>query len=193
METILIEEFEKLNIQEDVKTHSRRVEALSLEIANRLIDIGYKEPINLSNLKLAARYHDVGKKDIPKKILNKPGELTNEEMHIMKQHVKLSGKYAADRGFPSPVIKIILHHHESCNGNGYPFGLLSHALSIESKILRVADIYDALTSDRPYRKAFNQNDALDIILEAHEEYDMNILRVLFEILGVRNMDTVRIA
>ncbi len=193
MEKQLIEEFEQLNIQEDVKNHSRRVEALSLKIANRLIDDGYKGAINLGDLKIAARYHDIGKKDIPKKILNKPDKLTVEEMVIMKQHVKFSGKYAADRGFPSPVIKIILHHHESCNGNGYPFGLKSDALSIESKILKVSDIYDALTSDRPYRKAFNQNDALDIILSAHEEYDIDILRVLFEILGARNVESVRSA
>lgn len=185
--------YEKLNLQEDVHSHSLRVVELSEQIANRLITLGYKEKINISSLKIAARHHDIGKKDIPNKILNKPDVLTDEEMKVMKLHVKYSGKYASERGFPRDVIKIILHHHENCLGTGYPFGLKSDQLSIESKILRAADIYDALTNDRPYRKAFSQNVALDIILEKHEEYDIDVLKALFEVLGVRNVDADLIA
>lgn len=193
MEKKLIEEFDKLPIQEDVKRHSNRVMELSLQIANKLIETGYDELINMSDLKVAAQYHDVGKKDVSKFILNKPGKLLDHEYQQMQMHVKYSGRYASDRGFSSNIIKIILHHHETCNGKGYPFGLKSDALSIETKILRVADVYDALTNDRPYREAYNQNDALDLILRDHEEYDIEILKVLFEVLGIRNIDSEQIA
>lgn len=183
----LIEEFELLPLQEDVKEHSLRVEELALLIANKMMDTEDGYYINLINLKVGARYHDVGKMYIPEEILNKPGKLTPEEMLIMQTHVKWSGKYAQERGISSEIIKIILHHHESCNGKGYPFGLKKEALSIESRILRVADNYDAMTSDRPYREAWSQNEALEIILSNHEEYDMLVLRMLFEVLGLRNI------
>ena len=183
----LIEEFELLPLQEDVKEHSRRVKTIALLIANNLMDIEEGCLVNLKNLEVAALYHDVGKMYIPKEILNKPGKLTPNEMARMKLHVKLSGKYAEKRGISSEIIKIILHHHEACNGKGYPFGLKKESLSIESKILRVADNYDAMTSDRPYRDALSQNEALDIILAKHEEYDMLVLRMLFEVLGLRNV------
>lgn len=183
----LIEEFELLPLQEDVKEHSRRVKTIALLIANNLMDIEDGYLVNLKSLEVAALYHDVGKMYIPKEILNKPGKLTPREMNTMKLHVKLSGHYVSKRGIPSDIIKIILHHHETCNGKGYPFGLKRESLSIESKILRVADNYDAMTSDRPYRDALSQNEALDIILANHEEYDMLVLRMLFEVLGLRNV------
>jgi len=193
MEMVLIEEFEALDIQEDVRSHSLRVMELSVQVAKQMISSGYEEEINVNALRVAALYHDVGKMDVSKFILNKPGKLCDHELKKMQQHVKYSGKYASERGFPSNIIKIILHHHENCSGTGYPFGLTGSHLSIESKILRAADIYDALTSDRPYRKAFSQNDTLDIILKDHKEYDMNVLRTLLEVLGVNNIEKERIA
>ncbi|MBN2794463.1 MAG: HD domain-containing protein [Clostridia bacterium] len=186
----LIQEFEDLDIQEDVKEHSKRVMTLSGLIA---LNLQKNQDINLSSLRIAALYHDVGKMYIPKTILNKPGRLTDQEMNTMKLHVKFSGKYVADRGLPSKIVKIILHHHETCNGTGYPFGLSGEVLNVESKILRVADIYDALTSDRPYRDAHTQREALNIILERLEEYDERILKALFEVLGLEAVDVEKIA
>lgn len=183
----LIEEFELLPLQKDVKEHSKRVSTLALAIANNLIDTEREHLVNQKCLEVAALYHDIGKMYIPKDILNKPAKLTLTEMSTMKLHVKLSGHYASKRGMPSDIIKIILHHHETCNGKGYPFGLKKESLSLESRILRVADNYDAMTSDRPYRDALSQNEALDIILNNHEEYDMLVLRMLFEVLGLRNV------
>lgn len=193
METYLMEAFEKLKMDKDVKDHCKRVMHLSVAMAGKCIEESCLELVNIDNLEVAALYHDVGKMYIPKEILNKPGPLSDEEMSMMKLHVKYSGWHAASQGIPSSVIKIILHHHETCNGKGYPFAISDSQLSIEAKILRVADVYDALTSNRPYRPAHSQSDALDIILKNRDEYDMRIVGILLNILNAEKVDVERSA
>ncbi|MBU0798007.1 MAG: HD domain-containing protein [Alphaproteobacteria bacterium] len=118
----------------------------------------------------AAAYHDVGKLQVPSEILCKPGRLTQEEFAVMRghpaaghdmlmQHVGRLAQLAAS---------IALHHHESMDGTGYPHGLAGEAIPIEARIVGLADVYDALREDRPYRGGMPHEKALAIILEGDE-------------------------
>ncbi|PLT30010.1 HD domain-containing phosphohydrolase [Peribacillus deserti] len=138
--------------------HSDRVAKYSVQIAKQL---------NLSNeplhsLYLAASFHDVGKVHVPEEILNKPGRLTKEEFEIIKKH-PVDSVDMVKHIYSGKVTKIIEQHHERLNGSGYPYGLKSEEILFESKIIAVADTFDAMTEDRAYRKAFTAQYALDEI------------------------------
>ncbi len=135
--------------------HSDRVKDYSLMIA---------EQINLSkerteNLIWAALFHDIGKVDIPDEILLKTGKLTNEEYGIMKKHSEYGIKYV-EKTYYKKISKIIRQHHERLDGTGYPDGLMEDEIVLEAKIIAIADTYDAMTTDRPYRKALTKEHAI---------------------------------
>lgn len=104
-------------------------------------------------LRVAGNLHDIGKISVPEEILNKPGRLTPEEYAQVKIHPETGFDILKDIPFNGPVAEIVLQHHERYNGSGYPRGLKSDETLLEARILSVADIYEALTSDRPYRQA----------------------------------------
>lgn len=106
-------------------------------------------------------------------MLHKPGSFTEQERHEMNQHVKFSAHYAHTYYLGPDATKIILRHHERCDGSGYPFGIKVE--DIETKILMVADVFDALISDRAYRKGYSAFQALQIIDEEKEKYDKFVL------------------
>jgi HD-GYP domain-containing protein (c-di-GMP phosphodiesterase class II) len=137
-------------------THDQRVERL-VEMIGLEARLSIEE---ISRLKLFARYHDIGKSQIPVTILNKPGPLTKEEMEIMKQHSSL-GKELAQK--LSLVSDLILMHHEQWDGNGYPLGLRGDQIPYECRILSIMDAYDAMTNDRPYQKAISHEKAIQEI------------------------------
>lgn len=117
----------------------------------------------MENLKIAAMLHDVGKIGIDEHILNKPGQLTEEEYNKIKQHPVIGAKIIQEVNFLKDAANIILSHHERFDGSGYPEGIKSEEICIESGILCVVDVFDALTSDRPYRKAMTVEEALSVI------------------------------
>lgn len=102
-------------------------------------------------LTLAGLMHDIGKLLVPEKILNKPGALTDNEYEIMRHHVNLGYEQIKDKELPLPVKEAVLLHHEKCDGTGYPFGLKSADIPAVTKIITIADIYDAMTANRIYR------------------------------------------
>lgn len=116
-------------------------------------------------LRVASPMHDVGKIGIPDNILLKPGRLTPDEYQIMKQHAEIG--YQILSGSDSPLVKLaanIAHtHHEKWDGSGYPQGLQGEQIPIEGRIAAVADVFDALTSERPYKKAWSNEDAVDLL------------------------------
>lgn len=119
----------------------------------------------LGNLVTAALLHDLGKLQIPDEILKKSGRLTNEEYQIMKSHAQLSYQIISERWDISAFVKeAVLHHHENVDGSGYPDGLDSEQLTIFGKILHAADIYDALTSKRPYKEAYSPCEASEYLM-----------------------------
>jgi putative two-component system response regulator len=128
---------------------------------------------NMSLLIPSAQLHDVGKIVVPDHILNKPGKLTAEEFDIVKKHcseglsiineIKLKSD---DDGFLDYAAKFAGYHHEKWNGSGYPFGLSGEDIPLEGRVLAIADVYDALVSERPYKKPFSHEEAVKIINES---------------------------
>jgi putative nucleotidyltransferase with HDIG domain len=141
--------------------HSLRVGEYAVALGKR-VKLSNKK---LENLKMAAILHDIGKIGIEESILNKPGKLTEEEFDKIKKHPENGFKILQDIEFLKDVSKIILDHHEKVDGTGYPSGKKQEEVSTEAAILGIADVYDALTSDRPYRKAMTVNQAFEIIEE----------------------------
>jgi putative two-component system response regulator len=109
--------------------------------------------------------HDIGKVGIPDAILLKPGKFTPEEWEIMQQHVQIGEKICQPLRTMRGVVPIIRHHHERWDGSGYPDGLVGEQIPYLAQVFQIIDIYDALTSERPYKKAFTPEEALTIMLE----------------------------
>lgn len=125
-----------------------------LAIANGLSEHRFND------LRLLAQFHDIGKVGIPDRILFKPGSLTNEEFSEMQRHCEIGYRIAQSATDLVPIADWVLKHHEWWNGNGYPLGLKGEEIPLECRILAIADAYDAMTCDRPYRKAMSHEDAL---------------------------------
>jgi len=105
----------------------------------------------------------VGKVAVPDSILMKPGRLTAEETEIVRQHPLVGERICAPLKSLSRILPVIRHHHERMDGSGYPDGLRGEQIPMQARILQIADIYDALTTDRPYRMALSSEEALQIL------------------------------
>jgi putative nucleotidyltransferase with HDIG domain len=140
--------------------HIRRVQQGTLGLAREL---GLTDPDSLKALEAAALLHDTGKIAVPEHILNKPGKLTYAEFEKMKRHAPIGAEILSSIEFPYPVVPIVRHHHENWDGTGYPDGLKGAEIPLGARILSVVDCFDALTSDRPYRRRMTEQDALQII------------------------------
>ncbi len=124
--------------------------------------------------------HDLGKVAVPEHILRKPGKLTPEERRIMEQHPVVGERICAPLKSFRQVLPIIRHHHEKLDGSGYPDGLKGSAIPLTARILSTVDVYDALTTDRPYRKAFSRDDGLEMMLDEARRgwWDPDLIREL---------------
>ncbi len=141
--------------------HSNMVTRYATLVAERL---GFDED-RIELVRMAGILHDVGKIGITDAILNKPGRLTDEEMGVIKAHPVLGRFIIESIDALKPVAKIVYHHHERFDGRGYPDGISGEEIPLESRILQVADIFDAITSDRVYRKGMSLEKAVGIIRE----------------------------
>jgi PAS domain S-box-containing protein len=139
--------------------HQRRVANISVRIATEL---GLSKD-RIHGLHLAATIHDLGKIMCPAEILSKPGRLSTNEFNIIKEHPQAGFNILKDVNFPWPIAQIVLQHHERIDGSGYPQGLTGDAILLESKILAVADVVEAMASHRPYRAALGLDAALNEI------------------------------
>src|SRR5256885_2446328 len=118
---------------------------------------------DLETLRVACLLHDIGKVGVPDAILAKPGPLTDEERAIVQQHPVIGESICAPLKPLRHILPVIRHHHERMDGSGYPDGLRGDRIPLKARILQIADIYDALTTDRPYRDALSPDDALDVL------------------------------
>lgn len=139
--------------------HTRRVADLSAELGRR----AQLSPKQIQVLEIAAIIHDIGKVGTPEAILNKPSKLEAYEFDTIKEHPQLGANIIRPLTALEPCLDVVLHHHEKLDGSGYPHGLKGEAISIETRIVAVADIFDALYSDRPYRKRMPLDQALGIL------------------------------
>jgi putative nucleotidyltransferase with HDIG domain len=142
--------------------HIRRVQRFALGLA---AELGVKDEAQLKALEAAALLHDTGKLVVPEHILNKPGRLTPGEFDKMKAHASVGAGILSAIHFPYPVVPIVRHHHESWDGTGYPDGLKGIDIPVGARILAVVDCFDALTSDRPYRRRLTDDEALTILMQ----------------------------
>ena len=139
-----------IDAKDDVThSHVRRVQAYATALAKEL---GVDDEPTLRAVEAAALLHDTGKLAVPEHILNKPGKLTPPEFEQMKRHVDVGADILSLVNFPFPVVPIVRCHHENWDGTGYPRGVKGEEIPIGARILSVADCFDALTSDRPYRR-----------------------------------------
>jgi len=130
----------------------------------------------LDKLEISALFHDIGKLGVPDSILLKPGKLDELEFQKIKEHPTIGVNILKNIEFLKGSFPIILHHHERYAGNGYPDGISGKDIPLEARILCVADTYDAMTSDRPYRKALPHEEAVaEIIRFKGSQFDPEIV------------------
>lgn len=166
--------------------HSVDVATISMIIARNL-GMSSKDVYNIG---IAGLLHDMGKSKIPSEILNKPARLTDEEFAIMKQHSELGYNILKEKKeFHGAISLAVLQHHEKMNGTGYPFGYASDKIVPYAKILSIADVYDALVTERPYKKSFSQRTAVEMIMSMTAELDITAMRSFMESVILYPVDT----
>ena len=167
--------------------HCQRVADIACAIAE---EAGL-ESKSLFWFRIGALLHDVGKLMIPPELLNKPGRLTNEEWALVKQHPITGVQMLADIDFPWDVRPIVESHHERWDGGGYPAGLKGEAIPFTARILCLADVYDALTSERSYKRAVSHDQAMTIMRsEVSGQFDPNLFG-FFETVMARRTALIR--
>jgi len=163
----------------EAKGHNRRVAEWAVEIGRELGMHG----TDLEVLERAGLLHDVGKLGIPDSILDKSDSLDPSEWRLMKTHPELGLTILEWAGHGERELLAVLYHHERMDGSGYPRGLVADAIPIEARIVAVADTYDVLTSDRPYRRARGEGQARRVLLkESGKHLDRVIVRALLRVL-----------
>ena len=159
--------------------HSERVAKLALKIGNAL----QFSPEKLETLRRAALLHDIGKIGVPAAILDKTGKLSDIEEQFIREHVRRGASILEPIAAFTEIMPIVLHHHEQFDGLGYPDGLAGEAINLSARILAVADAFDALVSNRPYRQAEDREQAIKIIEQgAGSKFDPQIVRGLSEVM-----------
>ena len=158
--------------------HSMRVTLYSLALAKKL---NLPDEI-LEEIETTGLLHDIGKIAIPEKILLKPGKLTDEEFAVIKTHPELGKKLVEGIEKLNLVSNWLQYHHERYDGRGYPEGLSGEQIPISSRIIAIADTYDAMTSTRSYRKALSHQEAVDEIIRCSgSQFDPNLANLFISI------------
>jgi putative nucleotidyltransferase with HDIG domain len=143
----------------ETKEHTFRVTDITMKLATRL---GVKQ-MDLIHMRRGAILHDIGKVAIPDQILFKPGPLADEEWEIMRKHPNIAVELLSPVSYLEPALEIPHWHHEKWNGTGYPDGLPQENIPFSARLFALVDVYDALTSNRPYRSAWPKQDAIEYI------------------------------
>ena len=160
--------------------HSARVTVLAEAIAQRL---GWDEE-RLAQLQVGGPLHDLGKLAISDDVLSKPGRLDENELALIREHPKLGARILFRISSFRKALPYVLYHHERWDGLGYPTGRSGEQIPVEARVLAVADAFDAMTSDRPYRRALGHEEALaELARCAGTQFDPEIVRVFLEVVG----------
>lgn len=166
----------------------------SVDVATIAMVIGKQYGLNNEQIReigIAGLLHDVGKSKIPNEILNKPGRLDDDEFALMKQHSLFGFQIIKEKEmFSDGIMRGVLQHHEKINGAGYPLGVEADKIHTYAKIISVADIYDALVTDRPYKSAFSKRDAVEMIMAMTRELDMKAMTSFLESVILYSVDSI---
>jgi len=167
---------------QETEGHTRRVAEITLELATSM---GF-EGQDLIDIRRGALLHDIGKMGIPDSILLKPGKLTPEEWVIMRRHPEFAYELLWPIEYLRPAIPIPHSHHEWWNGNGYPRGLAGEEIPLPARIFAVIDVWDAMSSDRPYRRALPQSEVRAYLIEAKGvHFDARVVEAFFDLMVQR--------
>lgn len=162
----------------ETEGHSRRVTELTLKLA-RALQISGEE---LDNIRRGALLHDIGKMGVPDEILRKPGKLTDEERGIIQQHPVWAYELLTPISFLKTAMEIPLSHHEKWDGSGYPRGLKGAEIPLSARIFAIADVWDAVQSNRPYNQAWPRQKAVEYIREqSGKHFDPAVVEVFLEL------------
>lgn len=160
--------------------HSRRVADLTRQTLSQLKIYGLEAEI----IETAARLHDIGKIGIPDEILQKPGRLTPEEIAVMQTHSQKGAELLSKYKNFSRGVSMIMHHHERWDGKGYPAGISGYDIPFGARVIAVADSYDAMTSERPYRSALESRQAIQILLEGRgSQWDASVVNAFVDMMS----------
>ncbi len=169
-----------------LKVKDRESRSHNIRVARLCVHIGREMSMSAPELRVLARaglLHDIGKLGIPPEVLEKHSPLDESEWLLMRMHPEMGLTLLDRAGQSSREVLAVLYHHERLDGSGYPYGLKAEAIPIEARIVAVADTYDALTSDRPYRRACTQADARRVLVEeASTRLDERAVSALFRAL-----------
>jgi len=159
--------------------HSQEVAELAVQIAGEM-GLSQRE---IENVDIGARVHDIGKVAVPDSILLKPGPLTDEEWTVMKRHPVVSAELIENLEIYKEVVEAVRHEHERWDGSGYPDGLVGEEIPLMARIIAAADIHNALTTDRPYRKAFSPEQTIGMIEKMRgEDLDPTVADALLRVI-----------
>ncbi|HWR66749.1 MAG TPA: HD domain-containing phosphohydrolase [Bellilinea sp.] len=173
---------------QDTEGHTRRVSELTLEVARRF---GLSDD-ELVHVRRGALLHDIGKMSVPDQILKKNGPLTPDEWVIMRLHPKIAHDVLEPIEYLRPALEIPYSHHERWDGSGYPRGLRGQDIPLAARIFSVVDVWDAMTSDRPYRSAMEPQDVINYIFEQREKmFDPQVVDVFWDIIKVNDPKLVK--
>lgn len=160
--------------------HSERVRKYALSIAKRIIH--GSDELSLETLEYAAILHDIGKIGISEAILHKPGRLTENEFAVIQTHSAIGANIIEPISLLKDAALIVRHHHERWDGGGYPAGFREEGIPLGSRIIAIADTFDAMTSNRPYRKALSEEVALnEIIKNKGKQFDPELAHIFVRI------------
>ena len=167
----------ELNLTKEV-SHGICVSNLAYQIGKKL-DLSEEVCYELA---IAGFLHDVGKLEIAKYIYARGDTLDVEEMKYVRTHSTIGYTMLNKQGYSNFVLESILYHHENFDGSGYPSNLVGEEIPIGARILRVCDVFVALTSDRPYRRSFDVDTAVELMIEESKNFDMKIFLVFLEMI-----------
>jgi PAS domain S-box-containing protein len=164
----------------ETEGHSRRVTELTISIARKL----NFDDIQLKHIRRGAMLHDIGKIGVPDQILLAPRKLTDEEWCIMRKHPEYGFQILSPILFLVPALPIPVYHHEKWNGSGYPQGLKGNDIPLEARIFAIVDVYDALSSNRPYHAAWPKDKVIEFIQsQVGIHFDPEVVKVFLEVIA----------
>jgi putative nucleotidyltransferase with HDIG domain len=169
----------------ETEGHTQRVTDMTLALARKMGINGQE----LVHIRRGALLHDIGKMGVPGEILNKPGRLSHEENAIMRRHTEFAGEMLSRIAYLQPALEIPLYHHERWDGSGYPRGLRGEEIPLSARIFAVIDVWDALTSDRPYRDGWQQGQVLEHIRAASgTKFDPRVVERFMDLVSENGYD-----